>query len=153
MYVYLASGFNRRRTLQIVEKLMEDRGIYNTASWIHLTDRPSRADDDWPQFAREIALKNMDDLARAEAVYVDTAGIRVDNGGGVHTELGYALGKGLPVYIIGKPSKNSFQHLPESFGLKTYESWEDYLIDVLEYDTTQIGTILSVKGIYLGATV
>lgn len=107
MKIYLASGFNWRHNFRALAKNIEAKGHTVTSSWIYIDERPERNHPFWDEFAKAIAASNLIDLIRSDALVVDSRGIRPDNNGGTHSELGFALARGWPIYLIG-PKGNTF---------------------------------------------
>lgn len=122
MKFYLASGFRQRWVLRRAAVALSFRGHEVVSSWIWLEDRPDRSDEDWREFAEAIAVRNLTELRLADAVIVDAYGIAPDNNGGVHFELGHAIGASKPVYLIG-PRGNTFHWLPQ---IAWANSWEAF---------------------------
>ncbi len=120
MKIYLASGFRRRYVLREVAKKLQKKGHEIVSSWIWLDTRPRRTDAGFERFAREIAQRNLLEMASADAIIIDSWGIAPENHGGVHTELGYALGAGKVLFLIG-PRGNTFHWLP---GIMQFPDWE-----------------------------
>lgn len=91
------------------------------STWIWLDDRPEREESSFDHFARFIAQKNVVELEIADAVIVDSDGIAPDNSGGVHTELGFALGARKRTILVG-PMGNTFHWLRE---IEKFSTWPD----------------------------
>ncbi len=120
MKIYLASGFHHRQVLRRVAAKLEARGHEVVSSWIWIDERPERESMAYFEFAKEVAAVNLVDLKTADAIIVDGDGIREGNHGGVHTELGFALGSGMSIFLVG-PRSNTFHWLPE---ISQFPSWE-----------------------------
>lgn len=132
--VYLASGFRQAETLRRLATkietitLADHKQRYRICSnWIYVLTRPDRERPEWDAFASKIAAMNLIDLHTANTLVVDTRGIAVANNGGVHTELGFGLGKDLPIYLIGQ-GRNTFMWLPQIIRVAD----EDELLYLLE---------------------
>ena len=119
MRVYLASGFRQRFVLRraAVWLMLHDHEIIST--WIWIEERPRREAQDFDTFAREIAEKNLLELWKADVVIIDADGIASDNSGGVHTELGFALGAGKRTILVGQKG-NTFHWLRE---IEKFPTW------------------------------
>ncbi len=120
MKIYLASGFHHRHELRWAAQKLTARGHDVVSSWIWIDERPERGASSYEEFARNIAEHNLQDLLKADAIIVDAHGIREGNHGGVHTELGFALGAGLALYLVG-PRENTFHWLPR---IMQFPNWE-----------------------------
>lgn len=124
--VYLASGFHWRENLrELAHKLIEKKYTI-CSSWIWLEERPLREDTNWDKFASDIAHINYVDLLIANIIVVDARGIKSDNKGGAHTELGFGLGKGIPVFLIG-PKGNTFHWLSRITKVESEEELIRYM--------------------------
>lgn len=122
MKIYLASGFRQRFVLRQAALALSMRGHEVVSSWIWLEGRPNRGDDTFESFAVDIARRNLQELREAGALIVDSQGIASDNSGGVHFELGHAIGEGKQVYLVGPPG-NTFHWLPQ---IARAEDWEQF---------------------------
>lgn len=125
MKIYLASGFRRRYVLRHVAEELQQQGHEIVSSWIWLDTRPHRKEEAFEEFAQRIAEQNIRELAEADALIVDAWGIAPENHGGVHTELGYALGADKQTFLVG-PSGNTFHWLLQ---VQKFQSWEGLLRD------------------------
>lgn len=123
MRIYLASGFNWRHNFRCLAKNIEAKGHTVTSSWIWIDERPERSSGDWDEFAKKIAASNLIDLHRSNALILDTRGIRPDGNGGADSELGFAIAKDWPIYLIGE-RRNTFLWTPD---IKHYRN-EDKLL-------------------------
>lgn len=119
MRIYLASGFRQRFILRRAAIWLMAHGHEIVSTWIWIEERPSREDVDFDTFAREIAEKNLKELWQAETIIIDSDGIALDNSGGVHTELGFALGAQKGIILVG-PRGNTFHWLP---CIETFPTW------------------------------
>ena len=119
MRVYLASGFRQRFVLRRAAVWLMAHGHEIVSTWIWIEERPSREDLDFGTFAREIAEKNLCELWQADIVIVDADGIAPDNSGGVHTELGFAIGARKRIILVG-PKGNTFHWLRE---IEKFPTW------------------------------
>jgi nucleoside 2-deoxyribosyltransferase len=107
--LYFAASFadteNRRALAKLVEGM--SGGYYEvTSSW--LNEPPIKAESehaDWEKRAR--ANEDQLDIDRSDAVVVFTA--TDSTSGGLHWETGYAVGRGIPVYLVG-PKRNVFHY-------------------------------------------
>lgn len=128
--LYLASGFNRRYHLRKLRLELEEKGYFVVSRWIFYDSRPNRGSQEWESFAVNVAQQNMEDLLDADILIVDTEGIRTTNNGGVHTELGFFLATGKPIYLIGKRG-NTFHWLPQVMQVDSYQE----LITMMSLDS------------------
>lgn len=127
MNLYLASGYSWRPNLLNLKQLLEAQGHVVVSRWLRFIERPERYSHDWQEFALMVARENLEDLQRTEGLIVDSRGIRKENNGGVHTELGFALARNLPIFLIGERG-NTFHWLPQVCLIKD----EGHLLKELE---------------------
>ncbi len=125
MKIYLASGFRRRYKLREVAEKLRQKSHEIVSSWIWLDTRPRRTDPEFQKFAEEIAEQNLREMASAHAIIIDSWGIAPEKHGGVHTELGYALGAGKAFFLVG-PRGNTFHWLHP---IRQFHEWELLLSD------------------------
>lgn len=121
MKFYLASGFNRRYHLRTLAGDLDNLGHEIVSRWIWINERPERDQQEWREFAENIAIANLMDLNQADSMIVDAYGIKPDNNGGCSTELGFAIAKDLPIYIVGE-MPNTFSHLEQIIKVDDYPS-------------------------------
>jgi nucleoside 2-deoxyribosyltransferase len=115
--IYIAAPFTRRAEAQAVRARLAELGWVSTARWLdtHLMDEMD------PQVARHEALEDMVDIHRASAfLLLNEAAYRHESRGGMSAELGIALAKGKPVYIVGGPS-HLFHYHPSVVHLTSLE--------------------------------
>lgn len=119
MKIYLASGFHYREPLRSEAELLQQKGHEIVSSWIWLEGRPDRGDLEFDNFAVGIAALNIEELEKSDCVIVDGFGIREGNSGGVHFELGWAVGAGRRAILVG-PRGNTFHWYD---GVERYSEW------------------------------
>jgi len=103
--VYVASSFLNKEAVREAEKTLRDNGFEVTSRWVNHTG----AEDNCPELQRE-GLVDLHDLFAADVVLVLWPG-RL----GTASEIGVAIGRGMPVCIInpsGKPINMPFAYLP-----------------------------------------
>lgn len=106
--VYLAARYDRR--LEMVERSRDLRalgGILVTAQWVE--GLHEGASD--PETLGRCAAEDLADITTADLLitFTETPDVGFTSGGR-HVELGYALGLGIPVLIVG-PAENVFHHV------------------------------------------
>lgn len=121
MRIYLASGFRQRLILRRAAIWLMTHGHEIVSTWIWLEERPNREDGDFDVFACDIAEKNLYELRHSDVVIIDADGIAPDNSGGVHTELGFALGARKRAILVG-PRGNTFHWHQE---VERFPTWSD----------------------------
>lgn len=122
--VYLAARFSRKQELAGYAAGLRDLGIETTSRWLTgVHDWTGTPDElipipDQGRFAQD----DLDDIDRAD-VLVFFGGELFEYGarGGACVEMGYALGIGMPVLVVG-PVQNVFCALPDVIRCET---WDD----------------------------
>jgi len=99
--VYIASPYvDRDRAISLMH-LLEAAGVEVTSTWLRQVEA-----DDTDEARRRIADRDMEDIERAHALVAYTVD-SCDAGRGTLVEIGYALGRGKPVYWIGNSKDKS----------------------------------------------
>ena len=116
--IYLAAQYHRRDDMKVVAEELRRAGHIVTASWLDETEPPDVTLDQCTEhFLTYTAEQDMDDIRRADIfVLFSVDPLLPTVRGGRHVEMGYALGLGKPVYVVG-PKENIFYYLP---GLKHF---------------------------------
>lgn len=98
MRVYLAAPWELKQEVQRHAQTMTDEGFHVTSTW-H-AEAPSRAYAALkPWDKRACAERDLAQIQDSDALLVFTTGSRTT--GGHLVELGYALGRGMPVAVVG----------------------------------------------------
>jgi nucleoside 2-deoxyribosyltransferase len=131
MDIYLAAAYARRAELLGYRRQLEAIGHRVTSQWV--LGLHEAQEGDWSQWAR-FAEDDLYDIDRADLLVAftepsDTGPTR----GGRHVECGYALGRGIPLVIVGH-RENVFYHLPY---IIFYPTWAEALLAIKE---NRIGT-------------
>lgn len=109
MKVYIAASFKNREGAKAWKDGLEAKGMTITSRWIenHLEDLDPLTD---VQRAQE-AVHDLEDIDAADVLlFLNTPEIP-STSGGQHLEMGYALAKGKPVYLVG-PQTSVFHFHP-----------------------------------------
>lgn len=115
MKIYLAGRYGRRQQLREVRKSLVDLGYEVTSSWLDTDFEGGVGSAHAPPEMREkIALTNLKDLTRADAVVSFTEEPDSTQGkrGGRHVEFGMAVAMNKRLIVIGH-RENVFHHLPQ----------------------------------------
>jgi nucleoside 2-deoxyribosyltransferase len=99
---------------------LEQRGHTCTARWILDANFGRRADD---LAKMEAAAMDLEDVSAAKdglILLAEIEGVMVP--GGKHVEMGFALAKGYPVYVIGR-LENTLQYHPSVIRYRTVEAF------------------------------
>lgn len=113
MKIYIATRFsNRQKALDIAAKLLIASHTI-ASSWIYSDHGYSgeAGDAGYNDYCVEATSRDLADVDLADALLVLTEGCEKVPGG-MHIEVGYALGKGKTVFLLG-PAVNIFYRLPE----------------------------------------
>jgi nucleoside 2-deoxyribosyltransferase len=116
--VYVASSFLNKEAVREAEKTLRDNGFEVTSRWVNHTG----AEDNCLELQRE-GLVDLHDLLEANIVIALWPG-RL----GTASEIGVAIGSGIPVCIInssGKPINMPFAYLPRY--VRHLKSIEEFL--------------------------
>lgn len=106
MKVYVAAMYGKRDYARDhVARVLQDAGHEVTARWLW--------EDEPPGSEQASAVKDLADVARADAIVLLTNPIGTKySGGGRHVEFGYALALGKHCFTVGE-HETIFQHLPQ----------------------------------------
>ena len=121
--VYLAARFSRKAEMRQYADDLASTGIDVTSIWIHddKHEWTGAPDDQIPPHAlARFAREDLRDIDAADAVVVFTDS--PSSKGGMWVEVGYAIGRDIPLLIVG-PVANVFCAVIED----RYETWPDAL--------------------------
>lgn len=108
---YIAARYDRRRDMQLIVPLLEAVGIGVQATWL---DGSHEGFTD-PAILAACASWDLADVALCDLLVFFSEHPDVGfTSGGRHVELGYALGRGKRVVVIG-PAENVFHHTVERY--------------------------------------
>jgi hypothetical protein len=122
--VYIAARYSRRDEMRSVAKILHEQKITVTSRWL-FEDKPllTKLGDDTPQFYRETAHIDLEDIQRAETLLFFAEDPHVGTPrGGRHVEFGFAIGLGKRVIVIGGP-ENVFHYLKRVLHFPTLEAY------------------------------
>lgn len=116
--IYLATQYHRRDDMKVVAEELRRAGHIVTASWLKEPHAPGTTLDQCTSGdLRFYAEQDMDDIKRSDIFVIFSVDPLIPTvRGGRHVAMGYALGLGKPVYVVG-PKENIFYYLP---GLKHF---------------------------------
>lgn len=121
--VYVAAPWARKDRAKEVKYQLEQAGFNVVSKWIDFEADPTIVYDYPEQIMETEAQKDIADLNCAEVVLY----LNLQKSEGKATELGYALAKGLPCYIIGGKQNNVFLHLDPGYGINHIDSVEEFI--------------------------
>jgi len=104
--VYLA-GTRHDPNLQAVKALLLEAGCELTSRWHEL---PPGDVDGTPEARQRTAAMNYDDLQKADLVVVSV--YKEHHLRGAHVEVGFAIGRGIPVLTLGPEPMNTMTAVP-----------------------------------------
>lgn len=111
MKIYLAARFSRKEELKGYAEQLRQRGHTVISSWLDTdwTDRPGESSVAPPEYRKEWASRDLNDIDSVDMVisFTEQPGIANAGRGGRHVEFGYALAKGKRLLIVG-PAENLF---------------------------------------------
>lgn len=136
--IYLAARYSRRLELCGYRAELQAAGFEVAGRWLDGGHQLSNTGDpigehgenlveagghEAAELRLKFALDDLQDVSRAEHLIAFTEEPRSSNSrGGRHVELGIAIGRGIPVSIVG-PRENIFCWLP---GVLQFPSWEAF---------------------------
>ncbi len=131
MNVYLATKFTNAEGFQAVKKLLEDNGHTLTHD-LSQEDASKVPEAERPAYLQKCAMADAEGISRADCFIL----LAVPNMVGAMTELGIALGLGVPIIILGAfqegNQNNIFYHLPVC-GVFQHLKTTDAMIRILSY--------------------
>lgn len=129
MRFYLAAAYDRKEEMQEVRDALGVFGYEVTSRWIDghpeinsgdIISIEMLNDPNYLKLCREVANHDLSDIALADAMISFNGHT---NQGGRHVEFGYALGLGMPVFIIGK--RENLFHVDQN--AVVFEDFESFL--------------------------
>ena len=130
MKIYLAAQYRRKEEMKVVRRLLHEAGHICTSSWLKEPhDANITMDQCTTEDLRFFAEQDLDDIRRSDIFVIFSVDPLLPTvRGGRHVEMGYALGLGKPVYVVG-PKENIFYYLP---GLKHFACISDLISGIKE---------------------
>lgn len=127
--LYLASRYTEKETMSKYADDLKAMYFTVTSRWLLETHKPTIALGEVPQSLHTfVSMQDFEDIDRSDGLLVNTfepEGKR----GGHHVETGYAMAKGLKVFVLGEP-ENSFHFLP---GVVRVKDWEEAKQELLAW--------------------
>lgn len=130
---YFAGSFYRKPELVVYMEQWQTIGNYCTSRWLR-TDHEVDFQEEVDQLAygsegHQFALEDIDDILRAELlVFFSSANNASKGRGGRHTEFGIALGRSIPIVLIGEPECAFHATVPSALRFKDFD---DFMKDVM----------------------
>lgn len=122
MRIYLTARWARRDEMKLHRQELQKLGHEVTSRWLDEVDGVSPAD------AAAVDLNDIDD-AEALIVFTDAPDVGYSTGGR-HVEMGYAIGIGRHICVIG-PRENVFHHLPQMNFVESVAKAAEFLLHVV----------------------
>jgi nucleoside 2-deoxyribosyltransferase len=113
MEVYLASKFNLAKRVKRIATMLQSEKIGITVKWwekdFKKIDLP---DDEWYklEIIKQIKERNFNGIDKSDAVILICPINKTTKFNGANIEVGYALGKGKPVYSVGKIERSGMYY-------------------------------------------
>lgn len=102
MKIYVAGTMHDDQiSSEEIVKALTDAGHHVTSRWLRPGNWLPEARQQGLKARQEIAMKNYADIDDADAVVAVIPKAQAHHLRGMHTELGYALGRGMPVIVLG----------------------------------------------------
>lgn len=120
MKVYLASKYSTGKRIREYEMQLRGMGIWPVSQWYRTYAHASPAKE---------AARDLADVAACDVFVLFTKPRSVT--GGKHVELGYALGLGKKILLVGKNRENIFQ-----YGIERVKTWKDAKTILANYAST-----------------
>lgn len=119
LQVYMCSVFNRKEWVDGLRVWLEENYPFKVVSrWHQISHQDTGEDIDktgWSRLADKVAREDLEDIDKADVIVCCTEE-KVDETtpqawrGGRHVELGYAMGKGMPIVVLGR-REATFYHI------------------------------------------
>ena len=120
MKIYLAAKYSRMEELRGYRDQLIALGHTVTSRWLDGNHEQSDESDPTNVDLQRWAREDIEDILSADVFVCFTGG---EKSTGRNIEFGYALGRGIPVRVVG-PRESVFHHIPF---VSVFESWRDYL--------------------------
>jgi nucleoside 2-deoxyribosyltransferase len=128
MLVYLAGPYAWKHYIKVHAEQLEAIGVGVTSSWLEEKHSPTTALAELPDdMNTKYALADLRDIDRADAfvLFAVPAHVPAIPRAGRHVEFGYALAKGLPIYVVGPERENIFHYLPGK--VHHFDTWNELM--------------------------
>ena len=116
MMVYLAGPYQWKNEIELCAQILKSIGVKITSSWLNEAHAPNTPLDSLTDDVNEkYARADLRDIDRADAFVlfaVPKSHVPIPRAGR-HVEFGYALAKGMPIYVVGEVKENIFHYLPD----------------------------------------
>lgn len=105
MTVYVAGPWARKNDVRAVVQRLRGAGFSVTSRWV---DRPESEYECDPALMRSEAIRDIEDIDQSDVLLY----LNLEKSEGKATELGMALTREMPVFVVGGTKNNVFLHLP-----------------------------------------
>lgn len=121
MKIYLAARYSRREELCQYREALKSLGHEVTSRWLNGNHQAENDELDKGAAAELFASEDLDDVIESQLVISFTETPRTTQSrGGRHVEFGVAIGRGIPVWVVG-PRENVFHCLGH---VDQFDSWD-----------------------------
>jgi nucleoside 2-deoxyribosyltransferase len=121
--VYVAGPWKHKERAKEVAQQLRCAGFDVVSRWHEFREDPTIGYEYPEQIMATEAQNDIADLNCAEAVLY----LNLEKSEGKATELGYAMAKGLPIYVVGGKQNNVFLHLDPGYGINHIDSVEAFI--------------------------
>jgi nucleoside 2-deoxyribosyltransferase len=129
MRLYLAAAYGRKNEIRKYAQQATDEGLYVTSRWLEEPHDPNtKMSEVTDEFLESVAVQDFDDIDAADVlVFWAEDQDKQPPRGGRHVEMGIAIGRNIPIIVIGNP-ENVFHHLPKNYiSIEFFDTWESAL--------------------------
>ena len=118
MKIYTAASFVEQKRIREMKEQLIQRGHTVLSTWLEDAVRPEGMTEE--QFELKMAIKDLQEVAAADCVILDTAS--PSKTAGKMVEVGFALAKHKLLYVVGEPPAHAiFLHLAD----KKFKNWDE----------------------------
>lgn len=118
MRIYTAASFVEQKRIREMKEQLIQRGHTVLSTWLEEAVRPEGMTEE--QFELKMAIKDLQEVAAADCMILDTA--KPSKTAGKMVEVGFALAKHKLVYVVGEPPAHAiFLHLAD----KKFKDWAE----------------------------
>ena len=118
MKIYCAASFVEQKRIRAMKEELVQQGHAVLSTWLEESVRPDGMTEE--QFELKMAIKDLQEVAAADCVILDTAS--PTKTAGKMVEVGFAFAKHKLVYVVGEPPTHAiFLHLAD----RKFADWDD----------------------------
>jgi nucleoside 2-deoxyribosyltransferase len=122
MRIYLASNWGSKKRISALRDQIQLLGHTICSNWLDEDSDQNFEGIDNAQ-RQEYACRALGEILTSDLLILDT--VDASPSGGREIEMGFAVGQGVPVWVVG-PERNIFH----SIAARRYTTWTDVLFDL-----------------------